>query len=174
MIRKWLNFSLKPSECIWLLPIELLSYFQQQQGLLLQKKKTRHLQDSCGVCPCLRLGSLSDPHAGQCLNPWGMWFDFLYHLPYTELRVNIVELKWRLMFRYWCVSIKGRHEVKAEWVYTSYWERLYILNHLEEHFTEKTWNSNLIQSRAIISSIRAQERSLYSTTNILLYYTGLK
>lgn len=119
-------------------------------------------------------GVFLTPHAGQCLNPWGMWFDFLYHLPYRELRVNIVELKWRLMFRYWCVSIKGRHEVKAEWVYTSYWERLYILNHLEEHFTEKTWNSNLIQSRAIISSIRAQERSLYSTTNILLYYTGLK
>lgn len=59
------------------------------------------------------------------LNPWGMWFDFLYHLPYAVLCVNIVELKWRLMFHYWCVSIKGRHEVKAEWVYTSYWERLY-------------------------------------------------
>lgn len=108
------------------------------------RKKKKHLQDSSSVCPCLRLGSLSDPHAGQCLNPWGIWFDFLYHLHYTELRVNIVELKWRLMFCYWCVSIKGRHEVKAEWVYLSYWERLHILNHLEQHFTEKTWNSNLI------------------------------
>ena len=127
------------------------------------EKKTRHLQDSSGVCPCLQLGSFSDPHAGQCLNPWGIWFDFLFHLPYTELRVNIVELKWRLMFRYWCVSKK--EDIK--------WKQNEFIHHTEKDYTslitlnssplKKTWNSNLIQSRAIICSIRAQECSFYST-----------
>lgn len=144
VIRQWLNFMF---ETFWIYLIAA-----SWSGILIpgtagagaSEKKKKHLQDSSSVCPCSRLGSLSDPHAGQCLNPWGIWFDFLYHLHYTELRVNIVELKWRLMFCYWCVSIKGRHEVKAEWVYLSYWERLHILNHLEQHFTEKTWNSSLI------------------------------
>lgn len=223
-MRRWIHFSLKSPECIWLLPIDRvelnsswskaskavkleldrlrlvkslkspgrmiyhaaakdslsgLIYFisscSRDWCLRKKKKKKRHFQDSSGVCPCLQVGSPSNPHVGQCVNPWSIWFDFLYHLSSTVLCANIVELKWRLMFRCWWVSIKGRHEVKAEWVYISYWERLYILSHLEQHFTGKAWNWNLIQTEAIICSIRAEEHSLYSnTTNILLHYKELK
>ena len=132
-------------ECFWMYLIAANwsgILFPATAGTGASEKKARHLQDSSGIRPFLWLGSLSDPHAGQCLRPWGVWFDFLYYLPYTELRVNLVELKRRLMFHYWYVSIKGRHEVKAEWVYTSYRARLYILNHLEQHFTEKNMKFN--------------------------------